>query len=73
MTCRPGSDGVTGMIGDKEIEDQTDMLRVVAGTQPGKKVDVVVMRKGKEKKLTVELMEKPKQAQKDDESEEPEK
>ena len=44
------------------IEDQSDMLRVVGGTAPGKKVEVVVMRQGKEKTLHVELAEKPKKA-----------
>jgi len=53
-------------IGDKDIENQTDVLRSVAGTAPGKKLEVVVMRKGKEKKLTVELMEKPKAPEKTD-------
>ena len=48
----------------KEIEDQTDMLRTVAGTPPGQKVEVVVMRQGKEKTLTVQLAEKPKTEEK---------
>ena len=54
------SGDVVVAIGGKDIEDQSDMLRVVAGTPPGKKVDVVLMRKGKEKKLSVDLVEKPK-------------
>ncbi|MDP2316189.1 MAG: trypsin-like peptidase domain-containing protein [Pseudomonadota bacterium] len=58
------SGDVVVKIGSREVEDQTDMLRVVAGTPPGEKVDVLVMRKGKEKKLTVELMEKPDAAKK---------
>jgi serine protease Do len=51
-------------IGAREILTQTDVLRAVAGSAPGKRVDVVVMRKGKEKKLTVELVEKPKRPEK---------
>jgi serine protease Do len=46
-------------VAGQEIEDQSDMLRTVAGTPPGKKVEVVVMRQGKEKALQVELAERP--------------
>jgi hypothetical protein len=62
----PAGTVATIKIGDKDIENQTDVLRSVAGTAPGKKLEVVVMRKGKEKKLTVELMEKPKAPEKTD-------
>lgn len=54
-------------IAGKEIEDQTDMLRTVAGTPPGQKVEVVVMRQGKEKTLSVLLAEKPKPEEKESE------
>jgi serine protease Do len=47
-------------IGGAVIEDQSDMLRAIGGSTPGKKVEVVVMRQGKEKSLQVELAEKPK-------------
>ncbi len=47
-------------IAGKEIADQADMLRTVAGIAPGRKVPVVLMRQGKEKEVTVELGERPK-------------
>ncbi|MDP2308820.1 MAG: trypsin-like peptidase domain-containing protein [Pseudomonadota bacterium] len=46
-------------IGDRTVDDRTDMIRVVSSTPPGKKIDVLVMRQGKEKTLSIELMEKP--------------
>jgi serine protease Do len=60
------SGDVVVKIGDKLVEDRTDMLRAVSGNAPGKKIDVLVMRQGKEKKLSVELMEKPRPAEKAD-------
>ncbi len=41
--------------GDKGIEKFDDLPRVVAMTAPGSKIEVVVLREGKEKQLRVEL------------------
>ena len=43
----------------KEIEDVSVLRNIVAGTAPGTKVDVVVMRDGREKTLTAKLGELP--------------
>jgi serine protease Do len=54
---KPGDVVVT--VAGEAVEDRAEMLQTVARTQPGKKIDVVVMRQGKEKTLTVELAERP--------------
>ena len=42
----------------KDIDDETKLSRVVANTDIGKDVDVVVWRNGKEKRLTVNLVQR---------------
>lgn len=59
---KPGD--VVVKINGKPVDDRTDMLRLVSATSPGKKIEVVVMRQGKEKQLTVEVVEKPRAAEK---------
>lgn len=43
-------------IGDSKIEDTDDVSKAVRAHKPGDKVDVTVLRDGKEQKLTAELM-----------------
>ena len=48
-------------VNGKKIEDPRELQMLVAGLSPGTKVDVKVVREGKEKQLHVELAERPSQ------------
>jgi serine protease Do len=41
----------------KEVEDQHDLPQIVAATKPGKKVEVVVIRDGKEERISLTIAE----------------
>jgi serine protease Do len=48
-------DDVIIQIGEKKVEDTQDVFNIIGFTMPGTEVDFVIIRNGKEKKITVEV------------------